>query len=148
MSSTIFTPIAELIADAALAAIDELSNAHAKDPGMAGLGRLPALVVGLPTLRRTGVEGSESEVGRDDYRITFPVNVYVDLNNAPRAAEDAVVLLEQLVAVIDDPDTWDPDPAVIDFKLTVAEPVEILDEARPLLSYECRVELLKLVAAA
>ena len=147
MSSTRFLPVAEIIA-AAGEQVTLVEKSYATDPGMAGLTKLPALVVGFPTLRRVGVEQSESEVGRNDWRISFPVALYVDLRKLDDTADRILEALEELVEIIDDPDTWDADPSIIDWALTVAEPVEILDESRPLMSYECRVELLKLVAAA
>lgn len=147
MSSTLFLPIAEIIAGAG-DQVDLVKKAYARDPGMAGMTQLPALVVGFPTLRRQGVEEPESEVGSNDWRLSYPVSLFFDLHKAEVTAERILEALEQLVEAIDNPDTWEADQSIIDWALTVAEPVEILDESRSLMSYECRVELLKLVAAA
>lgn len=144
---SLFRDLADALAAGLSDRVDLVDRAYPTDPGMAGFSP-PAIVVGFPTLRRTDPEEAESELGRVDYFMDFPVVLYVALNDLQATADRVLEAMEQMIAAVDDFPTWLDDPEVLDARVTSAEPAEIVDAAQPLLSYMCRVELHRLVAAA
>lgn len=144
---TLLRDLADALAEGLSDRVDLVDRAYATDPGMAGFSP-PAIVVGFPIVRRTDPEESESELGRVDYYIDFPVVLFVALQDLQATADRVLEAVEQIIAAVDAFGDWLDDPEVLDAKVTSAEPAEITDAAQPLMSYECRVELHRLVAAA
>lgn len=152
--STLLAPIAALIADEAAAHIATHNTAPLKtfdrEPGLAGLTALPALVVGWGAVKRTPPETNESQLGADDYTITYPAMIFLDLRDLAAATERMYPLVEQFVQLCDDWPSW-PWPSWItplDVKCASATPIEIVtdDDARPLVAYECLTEVRLLVS--
>lgn len=147
MASTILDPVAVLLAGVVDSlAVTPAVKAYPRDPGTAGLDKVPAAVVGLPTVYRVGVEEDEPEVGSHGWTLTYPVVFFFDLADAPAAAAEATEILEAFITAMDADAVPIADSSIVDAKVTEAIPSEVLDTARPLIAYECRVELLKLVA--
>ena len=146
MASTTLSPTADLI----VAVINALTTSETVtatrwDPGMAGFDKLPAAAVGVPTIRRVGVDQPESQIGSRDWEITFPVTFYIDLAEAGYAQALAVEIAEAFIKAIDTESLQSSDASIIDAKVTESHPAEYVDDARPLLAYETTLELLKLV---
>ncbi len=144
---SLFRDLAAALAEGLAARVDLVDRAYPSDPGMAGFSP-PAIVIGFPYIRRTDPEESESELGRVDYFVDFPAVLYVAIDDAIATADRVLEAVEQMIAAIDAFGDWLDDPEVLDVKVTSAEPAEIPDAAQPLMSYTCRVELHRLVAAA
>lgn len=148
MSSTTVEPTANLIAAVLAAlAVDPVVKAYTWQTGMSGIGALPAAIVDAPTIERTEVEQAESQLGSNDWTMTFPVYIFVDLKVAKTAASRIVEIVEAFVKAIDAGGLTVSDPSIIEAKVVSSTPLDAEDQqARPLLAYDCRVEVLKLVA--
>ena len=146
MTSTTVQPTADLIA-AVLAglAVTPTVKSYRWDIGMAGLDALPAAIIGIPEVRRIAVEGFESQLGSRDWHLTYPIHIYVDLAEAVTAQVQVVDILEAFIKAVDTDTLQAQDATIIDAKVIEAIPAEYVDAARPMLAYECRLELLKLV---
>lgn len=147
MASTVIDPTAALIAGFITnLAVTPTVKSYQRDPGMAGLDSLPAGVVGLPSLERTGVDEAEGQLGHDDWLLSYPVEFYFDIGDAVYTATQAVEVLEAFVKVIDANRGLGQDVAtILDAKVVSSEPVEVVDTPRPMLVYSCRLEVLRLV---
>lgn len=111
------------------------------------IGSTPAIVINVPTVRRTGLDEGEREIGSEDWLLTFGVDVYVDLKLPARDQQRAIDVVEAVIAAVDANHTLG-DPTIDDTKVTAAEPAQDLsDEARPLLTYDLTVEVWKRVPA-
>lgn len=139
MASTILDPVADAIEDL----IDGISlNGHKWTPK--DLGAVPAGVVGLPRGNRVGVDEAESQLGSEDWYLTYPTALFFDLSEAQFSQAQAVEKLEAFISAIDDNPTLAG--TVLDAKVTNFEAEIVQDTNRPLLSYVCDVEVLKPVA--
>ena len=143
-ASTILSPLNELIAST----ISSLSltpsfKAYATDPGLAGIDSLPAAVCGLPTLQRTEPDQAESQIGTRDWNIQIPVILLFDLADTATAQAEALAGLEAFVQAIDSGALSVADPMIVDAKVTNSTPGEVVDNARPLLTYDCSLHLLR-----
>ena len=144
MASEIFTPIAELLATT----ISNLSlnpriTAYATDPGHAGLDSLPAAVIGLPTVNRTEPDQAEGQLGGQDWTIELPVLFLFDIGDTLTSQTQALNTIEAFIGTIDQAVLSASDPLIIDAKVTKSEPGEVIDDARPLLTYDCSVHILR-----
>jgi hypothetical protein len=99
-------------------------------------------------VRRTGIDEPEEQLGSDDWTLTFPVELLVDLAVAERDQLRIVDLLEAVVAAVD----ANPSlgfPIVDDSKVVAAVPAfDLTEEARPLLTYDLEVQVLVRVPTA
>ena len=144
MSSTIFQPLADLVADTIEAlACDEPVIAYGTDPGMAGVDRLPVAICGLPNLERIDVDQPESQFGSYDWTIQFDVTFLFDLGDTQTAQAQALDTIEKFVLAIDAATLSASDPMIVDAKVTRSEPGEVVDSTRPMLSYTCTLRVLK-----
>lgn len=144
MPSTIVKPVADrLKAIAEGLAVTPTVKGYRWAP--ARIDKLPAIVVEPPELRRPDPEQGESQLGAEDWNLSFPVVVYVDLREAEMAQDRAVEIVEALIAALDD-DTSLIALGCEDVELIEAEPIVIDDKARPMFAYRCTVELTRLVA--
>jgi hypothetical protein len=144
MASTILQPLADLIATKIEALATTVSvNAYSVDPGFAGLDSLPVAVIGLPQLERTEPDESESQIGSFDYKLEYPVTFLFDLGDSATAQAQALDTVEKFVAAIDAAQLSAADPSIVDAKVVRSDPGEVVDAARPLLSYSCTLRVLK-----
>ena len=107
------------------------------------LDKIPAAVVEMPEVERVDVDTPESQLGSFDWRVTFPVVFYFELDEAARGQAQAVNVVEAFIKAIDASPTMG-DNAIIDSKVVHAGPPEIIDdEARALIRYPCELRILK-----
>ena len=146
MPSTTLEPLAVAVANLLGGlSVSEGLKAYAHDPGFAGLDALPCAVVGIPRLGRVGVDQPESQLGARDWFVTFPVTLYFDIADATATAKLALEYVEAFIKQVDSESLQASDGTVLDSKVTSAEPAEIVNTHRPLLAYECDLEIWKLV---
>ena len=96
----------EAVADAIAAAISGLTPstyAHRWDPAFAGIDRVPAGIV-LPP-ERIDAMANRAQLGSRDWRVDWPVLLYVDCARLPSAQTRAMETVEALIAAIDADDT-------------------------------------------
>lgn len=143
MPSTIVQPVADRLKQIAEGlAVTPTVKAYRWAP--ARLSQVPAIVIEPPDIGRPDPEEGESQLGAEDWDMSFPVVVYVDLREGEKAQARAVELVEALITAIDD----DPTLAGLasDVELVEAESFVIEDAQRPLFAYRCTVALTRLVA--
>lgn len=146
MASTTIDPLAVLLAAEITAiGLTPTIKVHKWDPGTAGIDSLPAGVISVPTIRRVGVDEAESQLGTRDWIITFPVTLAFDLADPAFTQAQAIEYVEAFIKRIDTDNLQASDASILDAKVTLAEPSEVVDQARPRLDYDCTVEVLKLV---
>lgn len=146
MPSTTLEPLAAAVAALITSLTTATSvKAYAHDPGYAGLDSLPCGVVGLPAITRTGVDESESQLGARDWFCEFPVSLYFDLADPTFTSKQAIETVEAFIKLVDTESLQAADGTVLDAKVTEAVPVEIVDKDRPMVAYECKLEIFKLV---
>jgi hypothetical protein len=144
--STTLEPLALAVAALLRAlSVSEGLTAYAHDPGYAGLDSIPCAVVGIPTLGRVALDEPESQLGSRDWFVTFPVTLYFDLADATATSQLAIEYVEAFIKSVDTESLQAADGTVLDSKVTRAEPAEFVDTHRPLLAYECDLEIWKLV---
>ena len=145
MSSTILQPLADLVAATIKTlAVDEPVYAYSTDPGLSGIDALPAAVTGLPTVERNDVDQAESQFGSYDWTITLEVTFVFDLGDTQTAQAQALDSVEEFIQTIDSGALSLSDASIVDAKVTRSEPGEIVDAARPMLTYACTLRVLKL----
>jgi hypothetical protein len=139
--STVIVPLADAL-HALLEGLDFQPTVKAYRWAPSMVGDVPAAVIDIPEVRRTGVDEPEEQLGSDDWTLTYPVELLVDLAVAETAQTRAVELLEAFIAAVD----ANPSlgfPIVDDSKVTAGTPsFDLSDQARPLLTYDCEVEVL------
>jgi hypothetical protein len=144
MSSSILTPINSLLANAISSlAVTPSVRAYATDPGLAGIDQLPAAVCGLPTIQRTEPDQAESQLGTYDWNLQIPVVFLFDLGDTATAQTEALDVVEAFIRLIDTGTLSVSDPLIVDAKVTSSQPGEVVDNARPLLTYDCSVHILR-----
>jgi hypothetical protein len=145
--STVITPLAQALS-ALLQGIDFQPAVTAYWPAPSSAIKPPAAVIDIPEVRRTGIDEPEEQLGSDDWTLTFPVELLVDLAVAERDQLRIVDLLEAVVAAVD----ANPSlgfPIVDDSKVVAAVPAfDLTEEARPLLTYDLEVQVLVRVPTA
>jgi hypothetical protein len=145
--STTLEPLAQLVKTV----LDGLTwsqglKVYAHDPGYAGMDSLPCAVLSVPTIRRTSIDAPEGQLYTNDWFISMPIDLYFDLDDATATSIVAIEYVETLIKGIDAGGLQQADPTLVeDPKIVDAEPVEIVDTKRPMLKYECALELLKIV---
>ena len=139
MASTILAPLAKALVGKA----EELgAKGYLWAPRE--LSSLPAAVVELPSVERTPVDAPEDHLGQKDWRPTFQMVFYFDLETAQSSQDKAVELVEALVLAIDE----DPTLGGLcqEAKAVEAEPPEFVeDESRPVIRWSVRVQILKFI---
>lgn len=149
MPSTTLEPLANAIATQiatlSLTLADEPLKAYPHDPGYAGLDVIPCAVIGIPAITRVGVDQPESQLGARDWFIEWPVNLYFDIADPVFTSQQAIETVEAFIKLIDTESLQAADGTVLDAKVTESVPVEYVDQARPLMVYECKLEIWKLV---
>jgi hypothetical protein len=152
-ASTVITGVADRLKTviAALDVTPPVSAYRWTPQRLTGTG--PFAVIELPRVERTSLNDPEEQLGSDDWIISYPVVLYVDLKDPDRDQNRLVDLLEAMTSAIDDnvvlADPNDPgdvngDVQIMDVKVTAADPsVDQLPDARSLLAYECEVQVFK-----
>lgn len=141
MASVLIEPVADAL-QAKLAAIAlQGATVKAYTWAPASLDRVPAAVIEAPEVSRRDIEGAESQLGSNDWLLTFPVTLYVLLDEPVAAQTAAVDGLEQFVQAVD-ADAGLGIAGVIESRVVTGEPAVIDDQQRALYAYECRVEVL------
>lgn len=142
--STVIDPVAGAIA----AVLEDLETdalkVHFPAPKqLSGPG--PWAVIDLPRFVRTPTDEPESELHSRDWKLWYPTTIYVDLKQAERDQLRAMEIVELLIHAVDEDRSLGE--TVFDASVVEGEP-EIIgrDQARPLLAYECQVEVLQLVS--
>lgn len=143
MASTILDPPAAGIV-AIIEALGLTASVTGYKWGRLELDSVPAGVVAMPILRRTGVEERESQLGANDWTATYPVLLAVDLDEAVSNQAQVIEMVEAFVAAVDA--DYSLGGTVEEAKVVECEPYTDQDRAKPLIGYECMVETLKLVA--
>jgi hypothetical protein len=140
VASTVIQPTADAL-KAVIAAVTFTPAVTVYRWAPAHLGNVPAVVIDVPTLRRHDLDAAERELGSDDWFMTFPVSLHVDLKVPDRDQARIVELLEAVIAAIDANRTLGI-ATVDDTKVITGSPIQDLsDEQRPLLTYDCEVEV-------
>jgi hypothetical protein len=142
VSSSILTPLADALLEAARGLGSEGVKGYRWPPRE--LAKLPAAVVELPGVERTPVDAPEDHLGQRDWKPSFPVIFYFDLSAAESSQDEAVEIVEAFIAAIDeDPSLGGLCQEAKAVEAAFAEYVE--DEARPVIRWPVRVEILKFV---
>lgn len=108
-----------------------------------GLDRLPAGVVEWPTITRTGIDEPEPELGTNEWLLEYPVNLYMKLDKAERAGREALDLVEAWIVAVDANQGLSGE--AYEAKVISAEPAVVEDRSVPMLVYETRVQVSRLV---
>lgn len=125
---------------AALTVLDQPVKAYWLAPRE--LDRLPAAVIEAPTIERRQLEQPEASLGANDWLLTFPVTLYLQLDEAGAAQAAAVELVELFTQAID-ADAGLGVAGVIEARVIQSEPVIIDGDRRALYAYESRCEVLR-----
>jgi hypothetical protein len=109
------------------------------------MGANGAAEIEIPDLGRTGVEERESQLGFYDWDLEFPVTIWVNLTQGPKAQQRLVAVTEAWIAAVD------ADPTlgglVLEAKVTGAKRQYQLAK-RPLVGFETTLAALRLVPVA
>lgn len=148
MTSTLLQPVADQLA----AVIEGLNTTPAFNvprttdgmnawaPKALG-GPGPWAVIEIPDVTRTPLDQAEITLGVEDWYLTYDVTLYFDFKVLERDQIRAVDLLEAVIAGIDDSDGLGIDQ-IGDVKVTRAtKAYDLSDDQRPLLAYECEVQV-------
>lgn len=148
MASTVLDPLANLlVAKIQALVVTYTSGSTATFTGYKWMPKdfdaPPVGVVGTPEVERVGVDQPELQMGSSNWIITFPVSLYVDLSEPTQAQSVSVQAAEALIHAID----MDPQLSgnCDDAKVRRVTPFVEFQRGRPLLGYECEVELMKQV---
>lgn len=141
MPSTLIDPIGAALQGKVAALTVQGQAAKGYWPAPASLDKVPAGVVEPPEASRRDIDASESALGSNDWLLTFPVTLYVLLDEAESAQDAAVDFVEAFIKAVD-ADQGLGVAGVIEARVVSSEPVVIEDQARALYSYECRCEVL------
>jgi hypothetical protein len=145
--STVIVPLADALKQM-LEGLDFAPAVKAYRWAPSMVATVPAAVIDIPEVRRTGIDEPEEQLGSDDWTLTFPVELLVDLAVADRDQTRVVELLEAFIAAVD----ANPSlgfPIVEDSKVVAGTPgYDLSEEARPLLTYDCEVQVLVRVPTA
>ena len=105
----------------------------------------PWAVVEMPAIGRIGLDEAETQLGTDDWTVTFPVVFYCALDEARYAQAQITAVVEEWITAVD-ANPFAADATVDDIAVTDAGPPEIeADAARPRVVYPTTVQLLKVV---
>jgi hypothetical protein len=146
VSSTTLEPLAQDVADL-LAGLtwSQGLKVYVHDPGYAGIDKLPCAVLSVPSIGRVGLDQPESQLYIRDWFITIPIVLYFDLADATATSILAIEYVETLIKGVDAESLQAGDATVEDAKVVECEPSELVDQHRPMLVYECSLEVQKLV---
>jgi len=144
MASTVVKPIAQNIAS--------LITGLAVTPSMVGvvwgpreLPQIPCGVVRPPTIGRTEPKGEESQLGSDDWDLSYPVTLYFEFDEASKSQDQAVEIVEAFIKAVDANPDLDTNGIADEASVVSAEPVIVDDQTRALFAYDCRIVLTTLV---
>jgi hypothetical protein len=147
VASTIIEPVADAIA----ALIDDITltggitlKGYTWEPRE--FDRVPAGAVGVPEVRRTGLDEGENQLSTTDWFLDFPVGLYFDLDEARKSQRQVVEGLEAFVAAMDDAPDLGLGGAVCDAKVTDAVPFTEEQRKRTLIGHLCTVSVWRWVA--
>lgn len=143
-TSTIIEPTADLLAALAETVEVTMSNGVRALKGYtwepASFDAIPAAAVGPPTVRRTGLDEGERELGSDDWFLEYPVGLYFDLDEAAKSQGQMAEALEAFTKAIDaNPSLGST--LIDDCKVTNAEPFVEDSRQRTLCGYLCTVSV-------
>ena len=85
---------------ARLATVATVNRVYEYDP-MGQPIKPPVITVGLPTIERHGIDEAELEVGKDDWHTTWPVTLYVQIQDPQTATLDVHRLVGALIQAVD-----------------------------------------------
>jgi hypothetical protein len=147
MASTIIEPVADAIA----ALIDDITltggismKGYTWEPRE--FDRIPAGAVGVPEVRRTGLDEPEDQLSTVDWFMDFPVGLYFDLDEARKSQRQVVEGLEAFIAAIDDSPHLGLGGNFCDCKVTAAVPFTEEQRKRTLIGHLCTVSVQRWVA--
>lgn len=107
---------------------------------------LPAAAIGLPSVRRTGADEREQELGRYDWVQEWPITLAVRMDDPSTGQTDALQLLAQVIGAFDDDSTLGNTSGVQDAKVVEAEPAFTeADTNRQMVLYTLQLDVLQLV---
>src|SRR5256885_9395778 len=119
MTSTIIDPVAQSLADILAAlGVSPSVTAHKWEPSATGT--LPSGVVELPQFRRRAADRAESQVGTRDWKLIYPVVIYVDYTDAVAAQAQVAEIAEAFAIAVDADETLGA--TVLDAKVIEADP--------------------------
>lgn len=129
------------IAEAIKADIEGIPvKAYLWGAGEAGLDVVPAGVVQLPRIERTGVDRPEDHLGQLDIDLEFEVIFYFDASNVTYFMPQAAETVLNFIDAIDHDITLGG--TSIEAKVTRCEPVNVDSSGgRPLFAYTCTVDV-------
>jgi hypothetical protein len=108
--------------------------------------RVPAGAVGVPEVRRTGLDEGENQQSTTDWFMDFPVGLYFDLDEARKSQRQCVEGLEGFIAALDGSPDLGLGGAVCDSKVTGAVPFTEDQRHRTLIGHLCTVSVWRWVA--
>lgn len=101
MASAIVAPIGQaIVAKAEALSLTPALNGYWTSPGMEGM-KVPAFVVGVPAIRRTELDGKESQLSTDDWWLEYPVEFAVNLDKSATRQAYLAEAAELFIAAID-----------------------------------------------
>lgn len=111
------------------------------------LDTLPAVTIDGPTdFRRTEPDEAESQLGSNDWRLTYTVRIYVRLGDPETAAAQSRTILGQVIAAID-ADRSLGGEAEIDASITEGSRELVAEENHPeMFVYACSLRVWALMA--
>ena len=144
----------DLVADRLVAQIEGIPHESDDDPVKAykwaaspgaGFDSVPAAVVQIPKIRRTGIEEAESQLGRLDLNLRFEVFFVFDASDVTYTMPQSVATVAAFIDAIDGDITLSG--SAEEAKVTEADPrnVETAGGNRPLFGYACSVDVLVLI---
>ncbi len=141
MSEYLTDDIAEAIAQIARdLPLDPPLKAYTDPPS--SIFKMPCVVVDIPEINRRNVEEGESEVGSYDWRLTYPVGIFVELRESGAAHLYARHAAELFIRAIDE--SFELAALVTDAVVTNARPEYELERERPAVLYVCTVDVFAL----
>lgn len=108
---------------------------------------LPAAVISPPSIRRTGIEDPESQLGSDDWAFEFTVWLCFDVSEVVFSQTQMVEYTEAFIDAIDN--NQGLNNKVLEAKTVSMNYLGIAQfsekSTRKVLAYECEIDVLKLV---
>lgn len=148
MASTLLQPVADKLAGliAGIATTPPFNvprntdGTNAWAPRALG-GTGPWAVIEIPDVDRTPLDQGERELGSDDWFLTYDVTLYFDFKVLDRDQARAVTLLEAFIVAVDTTPSLGI-AQIDDTKVVKAtKAYDLSNESRPLLAYECEVQV-------
>jgi hypothetical protein len=129
-----------LITDIEGLSVDVKAYKWAAGPGD-GLDSVPAAVVQIPRIERSGVDKNEDHIGASDLHLTFEVFFFFDASNVTFTMPQALETVAAFTDAIDE--DIDLGATCQEAKVTSSDPINVDSEGgRPLFGYSCTVGVL------